>query len=146
MNEFATILAATDFSPASLPGVTLAGRLARQLGGSLALVFVVTDDLPPLLIGVSEEERGSILEEHRSRAEARLVAFAREHLPELEVATHALVGAPSRRIVELAQELGADLIVMASRGYGPLRQVLLGSTAERVLHRAPCPVLIAPAG
>jgi nucleotide-binding universal stress UspA family protein len=52
------------------------------------------------------------------------------------------VGPPARRIVEVAGEEQVDLIVMASRGYGPLGQVLLGSTAERVLHHAPCPVLV----
>lgn len=145
MTTFQKILATTDFSTESLAGVELAGQLARRLEAELLLVFVVTDDLPPLLIGVSEAERSEILEEHRSRATAQLEELAREHLQGLEVETLATVGVPSRRVVEIAEEHGVDLIVMASRGYGPIRQLLLGSIAERVLHQAPCPVLIAPA-
>jgi universal stress protein A len=142
--ELRTILATTDFSDQASAGVELAASLARRLEARLLLLFVVTDDLPPLLVGISEKEREEILEEHRVAATARLADYAREQLPGVEVETITEVGVPSRRIVEVAQQRGADLVVIASRGYGPLRQILLGSTAERVLHRAPCPVLVAP--
>ena len=55
-----------------------------------------------------------------------------------------MVGVASQEIVRYAAEHAIDLIVVASHGYGPLRQLLLGSTAERVLHHAPCPVLVVP--
>jgi len=52
-------------------------------------------------------------------------------------------GSPADEIVRCAIEIGAGLIVMGSRGWGEMHAVLLGSVSERVLHTAPCPVLIA---
>jgi len=142
MSDFATILATTDFSERALAGVRQAAELARRLDSELVLVYVVEDDLPPILIGVSEERRQEILEEHRERADAALADYAAEELAGLRVRRLTRVGSPSREIVRAAREEGADLLVMASRGYGPLGQVFLGSTAERVLHQAPCPVMV----
>lgn len=51
-------------------------------------------------------------------------------------------GSPADEIVQAAQELEADLIVIGSRGWGEIRSVLLGSVSERVMHIAHCPVLI----
>lgn len=51
-------------------------------------------------------------------------------------------GSPADEIVDAAKELGADMIVMGSRGWGGVRSVLLGSVSERVTHLAHCPVLI----
>jgi len=51
-------------------------------------------------------------------------------------------GSPADEIVDAAKELGADMIVIGSRGWGEIRSVLLGSVSERVLHLARCPVLI----
>ena len=52
------------------------------------------------------------------------------------------IGAPHRILVETAEEMGADLIVVGATGSGPFAAELLGSTADRVLRKAPCPVLI----
>ncbi|MDQ2744550.1 MAG: universal stress protein [Chloroflexota bacterium] len=52
-------------------------------------------------------------------------------------------GSPADEIVRYAKEHGAGLIVMGSRGWGEMHAVLLGSVSERVLHAAPCPVLVA---
>ena len=51
-------------------------------------------------------------------------------------------GSPADEIVDAAKELGADMIVIGSRGWGEIRSVLLGSVSERVMHLAHCPVLI----
>jgi nucleotide-binding universal stress UspA family protein len=53
--------------------------------------------------------------------------------------------APATRIVELAKQWPADLIVMGSHGRGGVQRMLRGSVAEQVMRHAPCPILIAPA-
>lgn len=144
MPQLSKILVTTDFSKQSLPAVEHAAELARRLSADLALLYVVEDQLPPLLIGVSEKERQRILEEHRDRAVAHLAEYVEHHLADCRVRAAAVIGVAAREIVRYAEEHGEDLIVMASHGYGPVRQLLLGSTAERVLHHAPCPVMIVP--
>jgi nucleotide-binding universal stress UspA family protein len=52
------------------------------------------------------------------------------------------IGAPHRILIETAEKIGADLIVVGATGSGPFAAELLGSTADRVLRKAPCPVLI----
>jgi nucleotide-binding universal stress UspA family protein len=59
----------------------------------------------------------------------------------LECESHLSDENPSAAIVQLAEELGADLIVMGSRGLSGIKHVLLGSVAERTVRAAPCPVL-----
>jgi nucleotide-binding universal stress UspA family protein len=56
---------------------------------------------------------------------------------------HAKVGRPDAEIVKLAEELGADLIVVGSRGLGPLKRALMGSVSESVLHHVHASVLVA---
>lgn len=141
MSDFAKILVTTDFSAQSLPGLEQAAILARKFGSELALVFVAEDHLPPLL---TLDGRERILEKHREQAADRLADYAAKHLGGLTVETAALAGVAPQEIVRYAKEHDVDLIVMASRGYGPIRQLLLGSTAERVLHHAHCPVLMVP--
>jgi nucleotide-binding universal stress UspA family protein len=142
MSEMKHILVTTDLSDRALPAVTQAAFLARHLGSQLTLLYVVEDQLPPILIGVSESLRSEILEEHRRKAAAVLADYAAEHLPGATPMTR--VGIPSKEILRATEEIPADLVVIASHGYGPIRQVLLGSTAERVLHGASCPVLVVP--
>lgn len=144
MSDFARILVTTDFSAQSLPGLEHAAVLARKFGSEISLLFVVEDHLPPLLGSLTADERRQILVKYREQAEAKLAGYVSEHLGGLEVKAHTVIGVASQEIVRFADEHQADLIVMASRGYGPLRQILLGSTAERVLHHAPCAVLMVP--
>lgn len=143
-SELSKILVTTDFSPEALPAVEWAAGLARRLSAQVALLYVVEDHLPPILMGVSEAERRAILEEHRERALAKLTAYGEEHLEGCSFTVAARVGTASREILLFAEQEGKELIVMASHGYGPLRQVLLGSTAERVLHHAACAVTVVP--
>lgn len=138
------ILVTTDFSAQALPGVRQAADLAQRLDSEVFLLYVVEDHLPPILGTTTLGERQEILEHHRQGAAEKLEAYAAEHLPGCRVTSAAVVGVASREIVGQAREQEIDLVVVASHGYGPLRQLLLGSTAERVLHHAPCPVLVVP--
>lgn len=56
----------------------------------------------------------------------------------------ALEGVPGPAIAEACAEVGADLLVAGSRGYGPVMRVLLGSVSTQLAHKAPCPVLVVP--
>jgi nucleotide-binding universal stress UspA family protein len=56
----------------------------------------------------------------------------------------ALAGTPGATIAEACEEVGADLLVAGSRGYGPVMRVLIGSVSTQLMHRAPCPVLVVP--
>jgi nucleotide-binding universal stress UspA family protein len=67
---------------------------------------------------------------------------------DLALRTETLVrnGSPADEIIAAAEEIGATLIVLGSRGMGSVRSVLLGSVSERVLHNAYCPVLVVRPG
>lgn len=145
MSNFRKLLVTTDFSTDSLGGVRAAAELARQLDAEVMLLYVVEDHLPPILGATSGEERQGILEKHRRHAEESLREYAVEHLADCRAGTATVVGVAARDIIHYAEGNEIDLIIMASRGYGPIRQLLLGSTAERVLRRASCPVLVVPA-
>jgi len=56
----------------------------------------------------------------------------------------ALAGTPGPTIAAACEEVGADLLVAGSRGYGPVMRVLLGSVSTQLVHKAPCPVLVVP--
>jgi nucleotide-binding universal stress UspA family protein len=84
----------------------------------------------------------AFIEEAREAAAAKLDALIRRVATEGVTATSHLSEVPAASaIVDLAEELGADLIVMGTRGHTGLKHVLLGSVAERTLRHAPCSVL-----
>lgn len=142
MSDYARLLVTTDFSEEALPGVQEAARLARRLSSRLILLYVVEDRLPALITATTDLDRRQLLEQHRATAEENLARHAEEHLAGCPVEVVVRVGSPVEVILETAEEREADLIVMATHGYGFVRHALFGSTTERVLHHAPCPVLV----
>ena len=144
MLRYETILTTTDFSDHARAGVLHAGELAERMESRLILAHVVDDRLPPLILAVSSEPTEKILAAHRDRALHALAEYADRHLPGQEVETVVLPGIPHDAIVRFAAERSVDLIVMATHGHGFVEHVLAGSTTERVLHHAPCPVLVVP--
>jgi nucleotide-binding universal stress UspA family protein len=138
------LLVPTDFSRPAARALQYAGAFARRYGGRLTLLTVIEPD--PLsrfetnLLAVSRKTL-------HARVAAELSDLARQHVaPEHLEAVWVRSGKPFVEIVHAAQALKADLIILATHGYTGLRRVLLGSTAERVLREAPCPVLVVPAG
>ena len=73
----------------------------------------------------------------------RLATFARDEIEDMiPVQAEVRIGKPHREIVAEAKEAGADLIVIATHGYTGLKHAFIGSTAERVVRHASCPVLV----
>lgn len=131
----ACILAPVDFSEPSMAALHCAADLAQEQGAKLLAVHVVdTMTLPPYFdadfFEAGREQAWDSLEE--AVAQAKLPVT-----PELVVST----GRVHERLVELAADHGADLIVMGCLGLTGLDRLLLGSVTERVLRSAPCPVL-----
>jgi nucleotide-binding universal stress UspA family protein len=143
MNEIRTLLLTTDFSDTSMRAFEAAATLARRFGAKILLVYVDEDRLPPLVIEYMAVGVEEILDQQRESAAERLAELARTRFDaSIAVETLVALGTPHVEIVRLAEEREADLVVMATHGRGFISHAILGSTAERVLRRSPCPVLI----
>ena len=136
----ARILVATDFSPRSDRALRRGILLARQNATELLLTHVVDDDQPQRLIDVERREAAALLDE--------LARTIRES-DGLECQSHVAIGDAFEGIVRMAEETGVDLLVLGPHRRQVLRDVFIGTTAERVLRTSRIPVLLAngvPAG
>lgn len=134
------ILVPVDFSPASVDGLRYALKLAQPFDARITVVHVV-EPLGPL--ARLEADAHSYERKLREGAGLRLDALhldVEEPASEFEVVVR--IGPPYHEIVGMAREGEFDLIVMASLGRTALADRFLGSTAERVVRHAPCPVLV----
>jgi nucleotide-binding universal stress UspA family protein len=135
------ILVATDFSEHSARALGAAVDLAVRFGAEIDVVHAF--DLPiPLLTPYEVAVPDSYLDQTRNAAAQKLAAAAEEVSARgVEVKTHLREVPAAPAIAQAAEDLGADLIVMGTRGNTGLKHVLLGSVAERTLRLAPCSVL-----
>lgn len=138
------ILAPTDLSDASKAGLVEAAVLARCFGARLTAIYVVEDTLPAVVLGMDEKDRMEILEKHAERARERLQREVRDLAGDLEAEVVVLQGRPAPEILQYAEKISADLIVMSGHGHGSLGRFVLGGTTTKVLHRADCPVVVVP--
>lgn len=131
-----TILYPTDFSESCLVAFDLACALARDYEAVLVVAHV---EPPPLALPTDGVALPPILVE--SGALLASLEQIRPADPRVAVRHRLLTGDAADAILEAAAEEKADLIVMGTHGRGGLSRMLLGSVAEHVLRRAPCPVL-----
>jgi nucleotide-binding universal stress UspA family protein len=138
---FQRILVPMDFSAQSRGALALASRLAKE-AGPVHLILAHSTHVPAELEAYAATHADFFREKLPAQAAAELERMLGE-LQDAGISCEyvALQGSPEQRIVELAKERGATLIVMGTHGRGGLSHVLLGSVAERVLRLAPCPVL-----
>jgi len=134
------ILAPIDFSPASKQGLAFAGALAERFRSAIQVLHVVEPPSLPEWGYAHIPEREAKL---RHEAEERLPQFPIECGldPKLVQSAKVRAGDAASEICKAAAEQRADLVVIASHGLGGLQHAFTGSTAERVVRRAPCPVL-----
>ena len=140
---FKTIVWATDGSASADLALAQATTLAAEQGASLLAVHCVEYVVGPHSGGVTVHPDEEALRAKIERQVAELSAQGID-VSERVVGGTTVTGA-AHVIADVAREAGADLIVTGTRGHTTLVGLLLGSVTERLLHIAPCPVLVVPA-
>ncbi len=148
MTRFRKIIVATDFSPLSRLAVKAATQIARRDDAeALHLVHVVNTSTGAAVFpyAIPEATLTEVYEHGAERAQGRLDDIAIDWFPDR---VHRLVqmGLPARMLSETAVEVGADLIVVASHGFGPLQRTILGTVSGALIRSSPCPVLVVGEG
>ena len=138
MLPLATILHPTDFSENSEFAFRVASALARDYNARLVLLHVIP---PPVVIyagGPVPAETWPTIDDVKEKLHAM-----EGHTYHVRVESQVLEGDPVDMILRAAEETNSDVIVMGTHGRTALARLLLGSVAERVMRKAPCPVLTA---
>ncbi len=136
---FERILLTVDGSEHAMRAAKVAADLARCMKAELR-ILVVYAPIPPYL---GEPNLQQAINARLNEAQA-ILQKAVETVGETpgEIHTELIEGDAAETIIEVAKTRNSDLIVMGSRGLGRLAGLLLGSTSQKVLSHAPCPVLI----
>ncbi len=137
------VLVPVDFSPPSIEAVRYARGFQEQYDAEVHLLHVVEDVHYLANTYLFEMPTLPPLEDLERDREAELGEFADRHLagcPRLQRIMSR--GKPFVEILRYAKETEVDLIIIASRGHRGLEHALFGSTAEKVMRKSPCPVLV----
>ena len=137
------ILVPTDFSKPSRKALRYAISFAGQFAARITLLHVVE---PRILPYDEYPLRELILDDKElmKAARATLGRLCRDERIDSFLLRERLIrlGSPSEEIANAARELQVDLIIIATHGYTGLKHIFIGSTTERVIRHAPCPVLV----
>jgi universal stress protein A len=152
MIKLLKILAPVDLSELSISGLRHASDLAQWQQSEVIIYHVVTVEETPFPQGneewvISQTENPKLkklLDQRRKHLDAFVRAQFPQGLGNANVRQAVGIGTPYRAIVDAAVSEGVDLIVMSTHGRTGLAHMLIGSVTERVLRRAPCPVLAVP--
>ena len=146
MKAYKNIVVPTDGSVNSKRALEHAVLLATSMQVSITLVYVANivsvisnfDQIPNASGYVTEQVALDMEEEGKGVLEE----FSKEIPQDVEVKSVFEVGSPGPAVLSVAKKYEADLIVMGSRGLGPLKGLFMGSVSSYVVTHAPCPVLI----
>ena len=135
------ILCPVDLTPGCRDIMATAGAVAERFGADLTVLHAVYDPLDVTCSHIPHPPLEQFREEMTRTAEDTLRRYMKRALPSVPRASMVVVaGTPFRQIVRFAQTHRVDLIVMGTAGKTGLDHAIMGSTAERVVRTAPCPV------
>jgi nucleotide-binding universal stress UspA family protein len=137
---FNNILVAVDGSEHALQAARTASQLARAMHSTTLRIVVVYDPIPSWL-GEPNFQSAISARLDESHDLLRKATEAIGDVP-ADIQSEILEGNPAEAIIEVAKTHPTELIVMGSRGLGQLAGLVLGSTSQKVVSHAPCPVLI----
>lgn len=136
------ILVPIDFSDYSKNALRYAVQFAKQFNSSMYLIYVIEPIIYPADFSMGQVAIPSMDVDIQSRAEEELKNLAKSLIdPSIKVETIIKTGKPFVEINETAKEKDIDLIIIATHGHTGVEHLLFGSTAEKVVRKAPCPVL-----
>lgn len=136
------ILVPLDFSPPSLRALRFAREWAARFGSEICLLHVIEPMNTYGILGTEPIVMALPPMDFHQDARAELERIVQQEFPDAaKVSVHLRDGAAYDEIANAARDLGADLIVIATHGRGGLSRTFMGSTAERVVRHATCPVL-----
>jgi universal stress protein A len=134
------ILVPTDFTECSDKALSYALSFAKLFGAEIHLLHVV--ESVPVMAQDAMLQSSMLTVALHEESETRLRRLQREIMADVHVNVMTCDGLPWQRIVDIAREENIDLIVAGTGKHNGLARVLLGSTAERIVRHAPCPVLM----
>lgn len=133
------ILVPTDFSTHSDAAVRYGVELANRFDAELHLLHTV--ERVPAFYGEGFAAPPETEADLANAATAKLAELPEQISPQTVVVRKVVIGSPFPEILKYAEENDIDLIVLGTHGHGALARVLLGSVAEKVVRKSPCPVL-----
>ena len=141
-----TILLPTDGSECSAKAMAYALSFAKQYGARIVALHVIDrrweEQTRAAFVEVGQDLTQKIQEGYEEEAQRILREITdAAGKAEVPVETRVLTGIPHEEIVRAGREVSADLLIMGTHGRSGMSHLLLGSVAERVVRKAPCPVL-----
>lgn len=136
---FKTILNANDGSEPAFRAFALAQELAKQNQSALHMICV--EELPNLADFIEEVKDATALAERRFEA-VRRRALDQAAVADVSVQIHVVIGHPVRDIVQFANDLKAELLVIGATGHSAFYERMIGSRADRIMQLASCPVMV----
>jgi nucleotide-binding universal stress UspA family protein len=135
------IMVPLDFSEPSHQALHYARVFAEQFGATITLLHVVEPMLYPAELGYVPLAAEDLDQKRMADVKNRLSALAAQMGDNVKVETVLRLGRSWREICDSAKAANTDLLIIATHGYTGIKHALMGSTAERVVRHAPCPVL-----
>ena len=136
------VLVPIDFSDYSKSALKYAVNFTKTFNADIFLVYVVEPVIYPPDFSMGQIVIPSVDLEMDKRAIEELNKLSEKNIPSrLKVKTIVKTGKPFIEIIETAKEENIDLIIIATHGHTGVEHILFGSTAEKVVRKAPCPVL-----
>jgi nucleotide-binding universal stress UspA family protein len=136
---FKIILHANDGSKPAVKALELAIAMAKQNGAALHLVCV--EEIPQMPEYIEEVREAKAIAARRFHPIVERARLQAEQSG-IGIQVHVVSGHPVRVIVDLVDEIGADLLVIGATGHSALYERMIGSQADRLVHLAACPVLV----
>ena len=140
--EIKKILVPIDFSDYSKSSLKYAANFANKFYAGITLIYVVEPVIYPPDFSMGQIAIPSVNAEWDLKAKEELEKLAKQEIPEgIKVSIILKTGKPFLEIIDTAAEEKVDLIIIATHGHSGVEHILFGSTAEKVVRKAPCPVL-----
>jgi nucleotide-binding universal stress UspA family protein len=136
---FKKILHANDGSENAFKALAAAIDIAKNYGAELHMVSI--EEIPVVPEWIEEVREEKITSDRQFRHIVKRAKAAASQC-QIELQCHVFVGHPVRTIVDFVRDNGFDLLVIGATGHSGFYETMIGSRAERLVHLAPCPVIV----